>query len=107
MSDGELLRRIGMLVRRFNRWCRNPAYGQLLDHVRQSDPDDTDPVRAWYLVHQIGSLLEGAGGPLTWGQRNYLYRLRRKWRTRADISHLLRTKLKALAAKKSKRGSRR
>ena len=117
MTDKELLRRFGVLVRRSNRWCRNRAYAQLLDRLRCTDPNDTDSVKAWYLVLQVESVLEGVGGPLTPGQRSYLYRLRSKWQPtglsdsqRKQIPPISRknlTRASSLAANKSKRGSRR
>lgn len=117
MTDKELLRRFGVLVRRSNRWCRNRAYAQLLDRLRCTDANDADSVKGWYLVRQIDSVLEGAGGPLTPGQRSYLYRLRSRWQPtglsdsqRKQIAPIFRKNLSrasSLAAPKSKRGSRR
>lgn len=117
MTDKELLRRFGVLVRRSNRWCRNRAYAQLLDRLGCTDPTGIDSVQAWYLVLQVESVLEGAGGPLTPGQRSYLYRLRSRWQPtglsdsqRKQIASIFRKNLSAassLAAPKSKRGFRR
>ncbi len=89
-----LLREFERFVKRLNRRNRNPAYFDLLQDLRRADPGNRH--RAWFLHERIIRVLEGEGGSLTPGQRAYLNRLRRQWQPRADISGLLRSKLKAL-----------